>query len=77
VDLQLAAREYQGAAVELRDVAVRLFTARRAHPWPPQVTARTGWQARYTAEAEGLDVLGTLDEAIAWTNQLIAQIDGS
>lgn len=31
VDLQLAARVYQGSMTELREVAVRLFAARRAH----------------------------------------------
>lgn len=77
VDLQLATRAYQGTLVELRDVAVRLFAARRAHRWPPHVTARRGWSARYAAEAEGLDVLPTLDDAVTWTNQLIARIDGS
>lgn len=62
---------------ELRDVAVRLFAARKAHTWPPRVTARRAWQARYTAEAKGLDVLASLDEAIAWGNQFISQIDAS
>lgn len=77
VDLQLAARVYRGSMTELREVAVRLFAARKAHTWPPQVTARTGWTARYTPEANGLDVLANLDEAIIWTNEFIAQIDAS
>lgn len=77
VDLQLAARVYQGSTCELREVAVRLFAARKAHTWPPRVTVRQGWPARYSAEANGLDVLPNLDAAITWTNQFIAQIDAS
>lgn len=42
VDLQLAARVYRASMTELREVAARLFAARKAHTWPPQVTARTG-----------------------------------
>jgi len=77
VDLQLAARAQKPSMAELREVAIRLFEARRAHRWPPQVTARRGWPDRYTAQATGLDVLQTLDEAIDWTNQLISEIDTS
>ncbi|MQA85748.1 MAG: hypothetical protein GEV03_14280 [Streptosporangiales bacterium] len=77
VDLQLAARVYPGPMAEIREVAVRLFAARNTHVWPPLVTARTGWQTRYTAEADGLDVLPTLDDAIAWVNDFIAQIEVS
>lgn len=77
VDLQLAARVYRGSVLELREVAVRLFAARKAHTWPPRVTARQGWHARYAVEADGLDVLANLDAAIVWANQFIAQIDAS
>jgi hypothetical protein len=30
---------------------------------------------RYQAQAQGLDVLERLDEAVAWANQLIADVD--
>jgi hypothetical protein len=40
-------------------------------------SVRQGWPARYSAEANGLDVLANLDAAIAWTNQFITQIDAS
>lgn len=77
IDLQLAARAYQGSLTELREAAVKLFATRQAHTWPPHVTARFGWQDRYTAEADGLDIVPTLGEAIVWTNRLIAQIDAA
>jgi hypothetical protein len=56
-------------------VAVRLFAARRGHAWPPVVTARDGWEARYRTQADGLEVVSRLDEAIAWANQFVVDID--
>lgn len=76
VTVEVAPEEI-GSMSELHEVAARLFAARNAHPWPPRVTARHGWQARYSAEAEGLDVLADLNAAVAWTNQLITQIEAS
>jgi hypothetical protein len=77
VDLQLAFDLFEGQLAEVRGAATRLFASRRHHPWPPRVTARDGWDDRYQQEAHGLDVALTLEEAIAWTNQLIATIDGA
>lgn len=75
VDLQLALRVYDGSLADLRDVATRLFAARRQHAWPPEVTERERWADRYAAEAQGLNVLENLDDAIAWANRLIEQIE--
>lgn len=75
VDLQLAVRIYDGSLTDIREIATRLFAARQQHDWPPVVTERRGWTARYAAEADGLDVLESLDDAIAWANRLIEQIE--
>jgi hypothetical protein len=56
VDLKLAMRAYTGSLAEIRDAATRLFAARRLYAWPPVVTARQGWDTRYAAAAEGLDL---------------------
>lgn len=77
LDLQLALRVYTGSLAEIREVAVRLFAARGLHAWPPLVAARRGWEARYAAETTGLDVLPTLDDAVAWANRLIAEINAA
>ncbi len=77
VDLQLALRIYTGSLAEIREVAVKLFAARRTHPWPPVVTARPGWEARYAAEADGLDVLESIDDAVTWVGQLFDKINAS
>ena len=76
VDLQLALRVYDGSLADVREIATRLFAARRQHAWPPEVTKRERWADRYAAEAQGLDVLESLDEAIVWANRLIEQIEG-
>lgn len=77
IDLQMMLRVYGGSLGEIRRAAVRLFAARQQHGWPPVVTEREGWSARYAAEAEGLVVLEGVDEAIEWANRLIEQIEGS
>ena len=76
VDLQLAFDLCDGTLAQIRRAATRLFASRRLHAWPPQVTPRQGWDERYRQEAQGLDVAATLDEAINWTNNPIAAIDG-
>lgn len=77
VDLQLAMRVNTGSLVEIRDVAMRLFAARRLHSWPPIVTARQGWRTRYVAAAEGLDVYADLEAAVNWANDCIANINAA
>lgn len=77
VDLQIARRIYEGPLTEFRAAAMRLFTSRDHHSWPPVVSARQGWEQRYEAEAEGLDVLATLAAAIDWANAFIAEVDAA
>jgi hypothetical protein len=75
VDLQILVDE---EPVDLGAVGVtarRLFASRRAHPWPPTVVAFEGWPAIYAAAAEDLDVLPTVDAAVAWVNQLVARTE--
>jgi hypothetical protein len=78
VDLQLAMEGAGGTDLrEIRSAAERLFAARRLHAWPPTVTPRAGWDVTYRAQADGLDVRADLDDAIAWTNDLIRRIAGA
>lgn len=73
VDLQLLATGLDRRAVGL--VVRRLFRSRGAHPWPPVVMAHADWPALYVEAAEGLDVIGDVDGAVRWVNELIAEID--
>jgi hypothetical protein len=77
VDLEIAMDAYAGDYRDIKAAAVRLFSYRNGHPWPPTVTARDGWADRYLQESARLGVIAELDAAIAWTNDLVATIEGA
>jgi hypothetical protein len=77
VDLQLIDLDLDVAQLsEVREACERLFRARTGHGWPPTLTAREGWSARYAEERTDVrsDVLGDLEQAIGWANDFIARI---
>jgi hypothetical protein len=77
VDLQLI---FSRDAVDLKEVsriAKRLFANRRRQPWPSLITKGESWDSLYADAAEGLEVLETVDEAVAWANELIERIDAA
>lgn len=71
VDLQILEQEETIDYAELREIGTRLFASRRAHEWPPTVVEHDDWNTIYAEAAEGLDVLPTVTEAVAWANDLI------
>lgn len=75
VDLQLLAADEPLDLHTTATTARRLFASRHVHEWPPQLQPGPGWSTLYTEAAEGLAVRDTLDAAVAWTNELIVQID--
>lgn len=77
VDLQLLDR---GEDLDLARVAatcVRLFDYRRQQAWPPTIAVGVGWDTLYAEAAEGLDVLPTVNEAVAWVNDIVRRITGA
>lgn len=38
---------------------------------PPEVVSYAGWDTLYAEAADGLDVLGDVDAAVAWANDFI------
>ena len=77
VDLQLI---FAHDAVDLKEVsriAKRLFANRRRQPWPTLIKKGESWDSLYSDAAAGLDVMGNVDEAIAWANDLISKINAS
>lgn len=56
-------------------VCRELFRYRRKQPWPTSVVKNENWEAAYADQKGNLNVLPTVDEAIAWANELIASID--
>lgn len=62
---------------EVRSACVRLFAYRKGQAWPPEVRKGDDWDAVYANKKQGLDVLPTVDGAVAWANDLIARIDAA
>ena len=61
----------------VKNTCVRLFSHRRRQPWPSKVAADGDWEAGYNAAKYDLPVLPTVDEAVAWANELIEKIDNA
>lgn len=74
VDLQLIFKRSKINLSEVRQVCERIFAYRKMQPWPSRVVANERWRDLYATAAEGLPVLPSVDEAVAWTNELIAKI---
>lgn len=77
IDLQVIVGRGSVDLPRTRETCVRLFTCRQAQTWPPVVRAGDGWDALYADQAEGLGVLQSLEDAVAWTDELIEGIDRS
>jgi len=77
VDLQLLNAEHPDLS-ELRAVAIRLFKFRSGHTWPPAVPeADATWTTVYTEAADGVTVLQSAIDAVAWANALISDINSA
>lgn len=75
IDLQLVLAHEDIDFEKTADICRRLFAYRKVHAWPPRVEQGETWEEVYRAQSIDLDVLPTVDEAIAWANDLIAKID--
>ena len=77
IDLQLlvanAEIDYETTAA----VCKRLFTYRKMQAWPPRIVKGIDWGTLYTAQRSSLPVLDSVDKAIVWGNDLIAEIAAS
>lgn len=74
IDLQLI---MAGGGIDIGKTAElcrSLFRYRKVHDWPPKVEKGEGWAAIYNDQKGELPVLATVDEAIAWANNLIAKL---
>ena len=57
------------------DLCRKLFRYRQCQTWPPKIVKGETWDATYNGQRRDLPVLPTVDEAVAWANDLIAEID--
>lgn len=79
IDLQLMML-HDGPRINLarvRDICRTIFRYSDTPPWPPEISMRPLWDTLYAEQVADLPVLSTVEEAIDWTNALIAQIDSS
>ena len=75
IDLQLIISQEDIDMAATAAVCRELFRYRRKQPWPTSVVKNENWEAAYADQKGNLNVLPTVDEAIAWANELIASID--
>lgn len=74
IDLQLI---MANADIDLRvtgEICQHLFRYRKVHDWPPVIVKGEDWEQAYENQRGDLPVLATVDEAVAWANELIARI---
>jgi nucleotidyltransferase AbiEii toxin of type IV toxin-antitoxin system len=74
VDLQILRQETTFDLEAISGVAERLFIARKSHEWPPTVVAHARWDTIYAEAADGLAVIPSVEAAVAWANELVAEI---
>ena len=77
IDLQLIIDRAEVDLTATGKICERLFSYRRAQSWPPVISKGEGWDSLYASQAEGLSVLSTADDAVAWANDLIGRIESS
>ena len=74
VELQLIASRENVDYEKTRETCERLFSYRKKQLWPPTVVEGAAWAGLYADAAEGLDVLQSVEDAVAWTNEFIKRI---
>lgn len=77
IDLQIAVSNGEIDYAKTRAVCTRLFAYRAEQEWPPEISKGEGWDSLYASQADGLDVLSTVDDAVTWANNLVARIDST
>ena len=81
IDLQLMVARSAPDLADVRAKCLRLFAYRKRQPWPPTVAAGPDWGSVYEAALDTMQdktgVLPTVDEAVAWANDLIVKIDAA
>lgn len=77
IDLQVICKLGDVDLQRTRETCLRLFAYRKQQQWPPSIVADDSWTGLYDAQAEGLDVMATAKDAVAWANELIVAIDNA
>lgn len=75
IDLQIITKMGHIDFTKTKNTCIRLFSYRKTQSWPPIVVKNEKWDELYQDQVEGLDVFPTVDEAVAWANNLINTIN--
>lgn len=74
IDLQLIVSNSDVDFVKVNSICTRLFDYRNQQSWPPTVSKTESWSGIYETQSDGVDVIKNIDDALAWVNELIANI---
>jgi hypothetical protein len=77
IDLQLIIKHGPIDFFMLNETCHRLFKYRHQQEWPPIIMKGVNWDRLYAAQADGLSVTLSIDEAVEWVNNLISGISGA
>lgn len=55
-------------------MCLRLFDYRRQQVWPPPILVGQHWDTLYAEATEGMGVLPSVEEAVAWANDFVQRI---
>lgn len=75
VDLQLLIASFPIDMEKTADVCRRLFKYRRMQAWPPRIVKGENWSSLYDEQRGSLPILQTVEEAVAWTNELVEKLN--
>ena len=63
---------------DIKAKCIRLFDYRRKQTWPPEIRKGDEWDVKYEAALgtvrDNADICHTVDDAVVWVNNFIAQI---
>lgn len=77
IDLQIAVSDAGIDYAKARIACIRPFAYKAEPECPPTISKGESRDSLYAAQAAGLDVLPSVDDAVVWANTLIARIEES
>lgn len=74
IDLQLLVAGCDVDYAKTRSVCERLFAYRQMQSWPPKIDGSADWNDLYREQSGELDVVGDVELAVTWANELVERI---
>jgi len=77
IDLQRILNSESVSYEDLRATCRQLFAYRAGHAWPPVIAKGEDWNSLYVDQIGSLSVIESVNDAIAWANELVVKIESS